>query len=181
MKQMLLVAILSLAFTGQAAAQANKIELYTDVNRSSCEVADQGFALVTIHAFETGPTKSTAIRFKAAKGACWAGATWVGDTTDYVQVGNSQTDLSVAYGFCLQPPIHVAQINFIVTGGAAACCELVATQSFPGAFVHTDCLFGEYAITAGQKVVINPNDSCRCQQPLATEPSSWGRVKALYR
>jgi hypothetical protein len=49
---------------------------------------------------------------------------------------------------------------------------------------YVDCAFAEFPATAGQGVTINPDGSCPCgqlNQPLATEPSTWGQVKSLYR
>ena len=177
----LLLCILTALFARQARGQTSKIELYADATMSSCELVDQGTALRSIHMFQTGPMKSSGARFKAPKPACWVGATWVGDITAFVATGSSQVDWSVGYGVCLQLPVHIGQINFFATGGALPCCEIVAMQPAPFPFVYTDCEFNELPLAAGQKVVINPNESCRCQNPLAAEATTWGRVKALYR
>ena len=164
---------------GSANAQSTKIELSADVNRTSCELVDQG-GFFTIYVFQTGSFQSTAVRFKAAKPACWLGATWVGDSSTYVSLGNSQTDWSVAYGACKTLPVLVGQINYQAAGASLPCCEAVVTAP-PIEFVYTDCSFAEHPLVPGQKVVINPDQSCPCNLPLATEQSTWGRVKSLYR
>ena len=181
MKRIALIAvILSALIVAGAGAQVGKIELYADATMSGCELVDQGTTLMVVHAFYTGPL-STGVRFIAPKPSCWLGATWVGDTSTYTAIGNSQTDWSIAFAACLSAPVHVGQSNYFATGGAEPCCEVVAMASLFG-FVYTDCWFGEYPLSnGGQKVVINPNESCRCQSPLAIETTTWGGVKSLYR
>jgi len=166
----------------------NKLELFANVERTECEVSDNsGPAVVAVHAWVTGPIQGNVARFKAPKPACWQGATWVGDTLPVtsVAIGNSQIDWTVAFftgtGHCVPehiPPIYVGAINFFVTGEALPCCEMVAMPFSPG---FVDCSFNELPLTAGQKVVINPDDTCRCQSPLAIEATTWGRVKSFYR
>lgn len=176
---MLLVVALLVIGATEAGAQGGKIELFADATMSSCEIVDQDTMIRSVYMFHTGTTPSTGIRFKAPKPACWLGATWVGDIVPFTNIGDSQIDLSIGYGFCLEPPIYLGQVNFFATGGALPCCELVALPGLQ--FVFTDCSFDEIPLATGETVIINPNDSCRCQQPLATEPATWGRVKSLYR
>jgi hypothetical protein len=66
------------------------------------------------------------------------------------------------------------------SSGAVAACSYVSVVNADN-FVNpiaTDCLFGEYPIKTGQAIV-NPDGSCQCN--VATQPSTWGRVKSLYR
>ena len=178
----LLLGILSALSARQANAQ--KIELYADATMSSCELVDQGQALRSIHVFYTGTATATAVRFKAPKPACWLGATWIGDVLGgpgFGSAGNSQSEIFIGFGFCLAPPVHAAQINYFATGGAEPCCEVTAMQPSPFPFSYFSCDYNELPVTAGQKVVINPNETCRCQSPLAIETTTWGRVKSLYR
>ena len=179
MKTFLWVLAITTLAAANAKAQSTKIELYADANRTTCELVDQGTTLQTIYVFQTGSFQSTGVRFRVTKPACWTGATWVGDMTPFVALGNSQTDWSVAYGVCKTLPVLIGQINFFATGASQPCCELLAQPATQ--FVYTNCSFGEYPLVAGQKVVVNATDACRCQSPLATEPTTWGRVKSLYR
>lgn len=167
-----------------ALAQTDKIELFSDASMTSCELYDQSPGLRSVYVFLTGPVPATGLRFKALKPDCWAGATFVGDITPFLAIGNSQNDMSVAFGACLTPPVRVDQINFFTAGGPGACCQMsaVAPQLPQFALLYTDCNFFEVLIPPdGRMVTINPNSSCPCNQPLATEPTTWGRVKSLYR
>jgi hypothetical protein len=185
MKCLILITMVAVLFATAATAQAARVDLYTDANRSGCEVSDQGAALHIIYLVLAGNTSSTGVRFSAPKPDCWLGSTWAGDTiVQGGQIGNSQSDWSVGFGECKTLPFLFARVSYFATGGGLSCCQMLAKNSTPspGTFVWTDCGFGEYPLQPdGQKVVINPNSSCRCQNPLATEPTTWGRVKSLYR
>jgi hypothetical protein len=179
MKHLLVFGALVLLFTSPVQAQ-NKIELFADAAGTSCELLDtDGVALKVVYAIMTGTTASTGLRFKAPKPACWTGATFVGNVSQYVSVGSSEADWSIGFGYCLQPPLVVGQINFVASGIGQPCCQMSAAPSFQ--FVYTTCLFGENPLIVGQKLTINPTAACRCPQPVAVEASTWGRVKSLYR
>jgi hypothetical protein len=171
------------------AAGQNKIDLYADAQRASCHVSeDVSPPVVQIHVFLTGPEKARGARFKAPKPDCWLGATWVGDTTLPVHAGfyNSQSDWSLTFfpaatscGAAFQPPIYIGTINFLVSGQALPCCEMKAMAALQ--FVYTDCTLDEHPLETGRSVFVNGNASCACDLPLATESTTWGRVKSLYR
>ena len=181
-------ALACLAFATPAATQ-NKIDLYADANRTSCQLSENVSPPVAqVHVFLSGPEKARGARFKAPKPDCWLGATWVGDTTLPVHAGflNSQIDWSLAFfpaaltcGAGFQPPIYIGTINFLVSGQALPCCEMKAVAALQ--FVYTDCLLGEHPLATGRSVFVNGSVSCPCDGPLATESSTWGRVKSLYR
>src|SRR5882672_5031962 len=105
-----------------ALAQLDKIELFSDASMTSCELNDQAGPR-SVYVYLTGTATATAVRFKAALPACWVGATFVGDVTSFTTIGDSQVDMSVAFGLCLTPPVLVDQINFFSAGTASACCQ----------------------------------------------------------
>jgi hypothetical protein len=186
LKSIVIAAAITLVSCVVARAQTAKIDLYADNNRASCEIADQGTALHTVYVFMTGNASATGVRFAAPKPACWIGATWVGDQIvpgGSAAIGNSQGDWSIAWSPCRPLPLLVGQINYFATGASSPCCDYLpqAPGNILTIFVWTDCSFEERPLTVGQKVVVNPSAACRCQSPLATEPSTWGRVKSLYR
>ncbi len=188
-KVLTLTVITVLCMCGQSAAQ-EQIQLYSTQDRSACSVADTGPGTISVYAWLTGPTPARAVRFSVPKPACWSGATWVADNIPptSVSIGDSQGDWSVAFfagnpvcNASFTPPVYIGEIVFSVSGTAPECCKIVATAGTSGNFQMTDCNHQEANITAGQGVVINPRPSCDCVQPLAVEPSTWGKVKAMYR
>lgn len=185
------VSLLSVVTASRTHAQ-DYIDLYADQAMTQCSLVDNG-GLQAVHVFLSGSAPATGVQFAAPRPACWQGATWVGDGFPGPRgpFGNTQTGIQVqlfAPGIyeCKAPPVLVCTMYFTTTGAAQSCCDLIVVPptSFPAepyGLEYLDCFFDEHPLNAGRKVVINPNDSCPCSGPVATEPSTWGRVKSLYR
>lgn len=188
MKRILLVAIsiLCLAALDNAYGQSDDvISLWADAGMNSCEIVDAGSGFVQVHMFHTGSQPAHGVGFLAPTPACWEGATFFGD---YVAAplgagGNSShgTELIIVYPECIVPPVYLGYMYFHVSGGAQPCCSYpVLPRANSVAIDIVDCNFSERAGSGGYAVV-NANSSCRCPAPVATERSTWGRVKSLYR
>jgi len=185
-----------------ASAQSYKLEFSGDASASSCVLASGGVGLSKVHVILTGSGGATGVLFGAQVPACWAGATWVADnlamqvvypdtqnppTGDvWLAIGNSQDPigLSIAFTACVDLPIHIGSIDFMGTA-PSPCCEFVTTHpsawtSFSTPAQVADCNFQAHNI-AGGSVTVSSGPLCPCQQALATEQSTWGRVKSLYR
>ena len=113
--------------TAASAFAQDRIELYADVNRTSCAISEPlSPPIVQVHVFLVGPTDATGVRFKAPKPDCWVGATYLGDLlpTGYGMIGNSQTDWSVAFGRCVSATAgaYVGAISYLISNQAQACC-----------------------------------------------------------
>jgi hypothetical protein len=163
-----------------SAAVAPRIDLYADVTMSGCEIIDDGTAYRSVYVFVSGVDVS-GVSFAAPQPECWAGATYIGDVTSLGRVGNSQTGVVVVFD-CINAPLLVLEILYFATGGESTCCRY---RLFPDPLTgnrYWDCHYREWnGWASGETVVINPDASCHCQQPVATETSTWGRVKSLYR
>jgi hypothetical protein len=183
-RMMLLAGLVWALCSSSARAQGNRIVFFADEAMSICELVDDGLAIRAVHVFLLGSEPSTGAGIAAPKPACWSGATWVGDIVPVTeggggQYGNSQTVLSIAFGACLSPPLHVATINYFTTGVAGDCCGY---NVVPGVTRYVACVtFDEVPAAPAPPLIINPNETCRCGQPVAAEASTWGRVKSLYR
>lgn len=167
--------------------RGDKIEVFADAQMVSCELLDNGFGIRSVHIFHTGPLAATGSQFVAPIPACWVGATWLGDTVaaPFLAIGNSQTDWTIVYTGCLQPPIYVARIDYFSTGASQSCCKYgVApspSASEPGVLA-IDCNFANFVASNDVRVTINPSSECPCGSPaLPVQSTTWGRVKAMYR
>jgi hypothetical protein len=190
MRTLLIVALSALVWASPVLAQ-DRIELYADASRASCEIAEPTSPpIVQVHVFVTGTMAVNGARFTAPKPDCWVGATWLGDALapGVGGLGNSQSDWSLAWylgmGGCNAgntPPTRIAAISYLISGQALPCCTVTASPSVQ--FVFTDCNFAEHELGETKPLVINPDASCGCHSSITTavEPTSWGRVKALYR
>lgn len=187
----------------EAGAASYKVEFSADHSGSSCSLAGNGVGPSSIHVVLTGSGGVTAVLFGAKIPACWEGATWVRDNTalpvvtpesdgnpagDYwLSIGNTQDPLglSIAFRGCVDLPLYLGTIEFI-GGSPTPCCEFPVTH--PSAWDNFDTVaqvvdcnnFTEHDADGGS-VRVNSGPGCECQHALATEESTWGRVKALYR
>jgi hypothetical protein len=179
-KVMIVAAAVLSCFASSASAQTGKLELFADRNASSCQLTDAP-GLISIFVFQTAGNSTAIGAFRVIRPDCW-NATYAGESEfpNPGHAGSSQTDgVSVPFGACKAPPIFVIQIFFLSAGTSGPCCNLVAT-AVPG-FEYSDCNFIDRPAVIGHGITINPNSSCACGGPLATEPTTWGRVKSLYR
>ena len=72
-------------------------------------------------------------------------------------------------------------MNFTAIGHGQPCCDypVLPAPPEPGVQVYR-CDDRIYHYGTGRGVIINPDASCPCDTPLATESTTWGRVKSLY-
>jgi hypothetical protein len=164
-------------WTQLSVAQTGQLELFADPAASSCALVHTPY-IESVYVFQTAGAATTGVGwFSAPKPDCW-NATWVADNAaPGLKTGSSQTSITVILRVCRPLPALILEIQYLAGGTSSPCCKYVISAS-----EYIDCSFQEWPMTIGPRsVTINPDESCPCQSPLATEPSTWGRVKALYR
>jgi hypothetical protein len=178
---LLMVCLLALAAPafGQIEGKVGDISAYADDQGSNCNItAPGGGGLVTVfvvHKFSDGGG-ATGARFK---GVAPGGLSFVAFNTPFVPIGNFSQDLSLGYGLCITETTSLGSALYVNATAPAACSLLTiaAADNFANP-IATDCLFGEYTVKTGS-AIMNPTGACQCN--IATQPSTWGRVKSLYR
>jgi hypothetical protein len=171
MKKVLLLMVAVLMVSSVAMA-VEHIGVYTDGTGQSCALGNiAGQFSPTATVIQTTTTGATGSRFKVTFPV---GTSFFGFNTPYVPVGALNTDLSLGYGFCLNGSIVLGTINAIYTAGTGK----LEKADLQAQIIYTDCSFGEYPATGGYFYV---NGTGPCEDVVATEPSTWGQVKALYR
>ena len=169
MKKVLLLMVAVLMIS--SVAMADHIGVYLDSSGGSCSIGPAGQFSPTatvIHKFTTGATGS---RFKVTFPA---GTSFFGFNTPYVPVGSLTSDISLGYGQSLSGTIVLGTINAIYGAGQG----LVEAADLQPIILYTNCLFAELPATGGKFYVGTTNADCG---EVATEQSTWGSVKALYR
>lgn len=161
---LLLIAVLMIASVGTA----GHISIYTDANGETCDFAP-GFN-PNVHIVEKFSPGSTGVRFKMDPGPSLV----FGFNTPFVPVGNLTTDLSLAYGQCLNGSIVLGTVIMQLNGPSTM--QIQAADGFPF-ILWTSCVFEELVGTGGIACVLT--QQCYCG--IAVESSTWGSVKALYR
>ena len=168
MKKVLLLMLAVLMIS--SAAMAEHIGLFADQAGTNCTLAP-GFN-PNVYLVESSLGGTTGSRFKVVPGA---GNSIFAFNTSYVPIGNVSNDLSLAYGQCLTGQVVLGSLLMSLAGPGNL--EVTAADAFPN-IIYTDCLFGEYPATGGKAYV---GVAGNCQFPIATQPSTWGQVKSLYR
>jgi hypothetical protein len=151
------------------------------------------------------PAEATASRFKLVyDDGTFLGGTFLSETTgSLASFGASDTGITVCYGSCLQSPITVLTVNFFVVGLTPP-CSFIQVVGHPdaasGVVEVVDCSDAIHAVGNGVAIV-NEDASCpACTvdpgiaaaeetvsgtfplcETIATEPSTWGKIKALYQ
>ena len=176
----LAVALCCVLLPAPATAGAGYLMIFAD-QPERCEFSDPGNAVITAHVLHklSFGESATGVRFRVESPA---GATWnyFGFSTTFVPVGEANSDLSVAYGQCLDAATDIGTVWWISVVASPTCGTLAVkpAQGFQ-VIIATDCVFTELAIGAYGGIV-NPDNSCCCSCWTA-EKSTWGGVKALYR
>ncbi len=188
-----LLMLFAVCLTAVSAAAGPGLGLFADTGQSSCIVPGDGTGVVRVHMFHTGDQLSTAVQFAIYPPACWPGATFLGDVLaePWLSIGatNGSFGLSIAYGECRQTPVYLGYAEYSGVP-AAHCCQIQVSKpaDIPDArlwvegasAIDVDCEFNMREAST-RSVILNANASCDCGHALATEPSTWGRIKSLYR
>ena len=181
------LALIAGTFSPAVAQTDDRVSLWADASMNSCEIVDPGSGLVQVHMFHTGSQPASAVTFFAPTPQCWEGASWLGDVvaSPFQKVGVSTHSVGILINYlaCIQPPVYLGYMNFLVSGGAQPCCSYpVLPHTEDGVVLVLGYTCGtDERVGAGGSAIVNANSSCRCPMPLATEESTWGRVKSLYR
>ncbi|HET6348069.1 MAG TPA: hypothetical protein VFH88_03205 [Candidatus Krumholzibacteria bacterium] len=181
MKRIGLLVLLIVAFAAPAFAvgEVGDISAYADDQGAVCNLTSPGGNAIEfiyiVQKFSDGGS-ATGCRFKVTVPT---GLTILSFTTSFVPIGDIKNDLSLAYGFCITQTTSLGYILAQSTSASPTCSyvSVVAADNFANA-IATDCSFGEYTVGTGQGIV-NPDGTCQCN--IAVQPSTWGKVKALYR
>ena len=168
MKKVLLLMVAVLMIS--SVAMASHIGVYSDGTGASCALGAPGVFNPSATVIEKFSTGSVATRFKVVFPA---GTAFFGFNTPYVPVGALTTDISIGYGTCLSGSIVLGTINAIYGAGQGD----VLVADLQASILYVDCSFGEHPATGGSFYVGGQGD---CKE-VATEATTWGSVKALYR
>jgi hypothetical protein len=150
----------------------------------------------TVYVRESFNFGSTAARFKLGlePGSTW---TYVSETHPFPStLGNTQTGISVCYGSCLVGNILIASVTYM-SYGTDQNCSKVLIQPHPDAETVEimKCDGNPNAAYSRDLYIETSAGFCGCPDahlipgiakhfgctPVATENSTWGAIKALYR
>lgn len=158
-------------------ARAGRLQIYSDAALTQCTLSDAAPATVNIYVAEHSWDGATGSRFRIAASGGFTGA-WLGEISPFVTIGTSPTDVSIGYGYCGVGTFLVLKMTYQLFGTSTCSTLSVAPAvGFPVP-ICTYCFFGEYPCEGYDDLHVNCSGTCG---PVATEPATWGKVKALYR
>jgi len=177
MRRHLLNATMVFLLIGTPAA-AERLSIYSDAALTQYTIDDSAPQVVTLYVagFMFG---STGVRFSVRPRPGFTGV-WLSDSSSFVTVGSSPTDVAVGFGTCIDGSVTILTMSYQLFGTSSACSELhpAPANGFSNAVSTTQC--GGYESAIGQLDKLYANCS-NPPPPVATEPTTCGRVKALYR
>jgi hypothetical protein len=172
MKTPILLLIALLLFIPKLAS-ADRLQIFSDAAFTDSTLNDNAPRIVNLYVVHSDFQESIAVRFATQASPGFTGV-WLGDTSAYFALGTSPVDVAVHYGACIGPPVVVLSMSYQLFGTSSACSQLSigpASGILQPIALSIIC-FEPVACKAGSLHV-------NCALPLA--PSTWGRVKALYR
>ncbi len=163
-------------------AMADHVGIYTDQvgATGNCSMVPPAFSPFSIYVVHQSAAGATASQFKVVNSSGYSlSASVLGG---FLAIGDAFTDLTLAYGACLDGAwgiLSLSGFGFPVPGQV---CGLVEVLPAPGkaAVIAVNCALVELPATAG-RFTFNADATCPCIPPNATEASTWGKVKSLYR
>lgn len=174
---------------GVASAEEYTLGFFTDENASACEIFNVTGEVITVHMLLYGdlPTANT-VTFYAPTPACWD-AIWLGDeiNNDYLSLGSTHSTehgMSITFRGCRDLPLRLGSMSFWAAGSSACCTyEAYPLPSGHDSYIAVVTCMSTVIPASYESVVINPDASCSCTPSavVATEKTTWGRVKALYQ
>jgi hypothetical protein len=179
MKSHLLSASMVLLLFGTPAS-ADRLSIYSDAALTQYTIDDSVPRVVTLYVagylFE-----SSGVRFSVRPGPGFTGV-WLSDTSAFYLYGSSPTDIAIGFGRCVTSrSVLILTMSYQMFGTSSPCSELHAAppNGFPYAFSTGYCGFDETPI--GQLDKLYANCANPPIPPVPTEPTTWGKVKSLYR
>jgi len=171
--------ILLVAGTSVPAMAIQTIGIFGDDVASKCEVSDPGGnATIKVYVFQTSPVQPVV-------GSAWnlewdAGMTmdYVSDASTFSKVGNAQDGVSIYYFVCTAGTFLIDTVTFLSHGTSSPCSYMRLGEHPTQGRSIIQCNFAATPFTPGEAIV-NATAACTCN--VATEPTTWGSVKALYR
>ena len=198
MRVSLLVCIVAIVFVAGSAHAEGRIGLYRDVDMASCAFADESASILSVHVVQTGASAGASeFMLQPREGASLIYLAESIPTTLAGAMGRADVGVAVAYGGCVEPPIHVLTVLYQGFGLSGTCGEIAILNSPESqhqlvdhvAYATNICANGGSGISWAEAghAVVNPDDDCQCGSdprdddiPTPVETATWGKVKALY-
>lgn len=180
-----LLALAGMLIAGSAAGQGSPPVLYPATGSGGCVLVDTGgqaTVQINLDALLAFPTR--AAKFNTAASPGFTGTIVAFEfAPGILGLGNPTDGFLVEYQECLQSSMPLVTLTYQLFGTSAS-CGTISVVPYPGeqSIIVGDCDGQSIATHSLGPIIVNPGDGCSSQPwcALATQQSTWGRVKALY-
>lgn len=186
MKKFVLTIVTLVLAASPAFAQFGDISAYTDQAGTDCNISDTASGIKDVFVLLKHTSGATAAKLRVEQGS--GGTMFYSNDIippPFLSIGNSQTDLEVAFTSCLVGDFHFLTVRYFAQGTSAPCSYINVLDApgspNPGEVIIVDCTapFGVVRNVARGQAIINPNGSCNCN--VSVTETTWGAIKALYQ
>jgi opacity protein-like surface antigen len=171
--------VVLLAALATPALAAQSIGIFDDPNGQSCQISDPGGEtqkkVYIIHLNAPPSVIGSAWKLTWDAGM---NMTWVSESSPFLLTGNSQDGVQVYYYTCQAGTFLIDTVTFTSHGTSAPCSYMRLAAEPTQGLVALYCNFAKLSFVPGEGIV-NANAGCACT--VAAAPTTWGRVKSLYR
>jgi hypothetical protein len=181
-----LLLLMSLLATSVLAV-APVVGVYSDVGGTNCHLSDSAVEVVSYYVVITEWDDLARASFAAPMPSCMVGAEWLFDTHPFsMHMGDSQSGVAIEFSGCLDSPLHVLTITYLVSGETPSCCcyPIIPAPDHPAGIIDVqDCNMDLEPPARSSPALINASEQCPdctyCGAVL-TESMTWGEIKALF-
>jgi hypothetical protein len=169
------------AENARAQPSPGNLTVFADQSASSCSVNDTAPGVVTVYVLHTNFSEMLSSDFRVAVSSGFHG-TYLNETHAQLgHVGDFRNGISFGYGGCASGPLLLGTMSYQLAGTSEPCSyfDIVAFR-LPWPWTE-DCSFNDWPAPPLGKLYVNPSPQCPPYCVVATEPTTWGSVKALYR
>ena len=179
------LAVAAVLFPAIGLCQLNVLNIFSDPQGTNCLITDAQPGIIAIYVFHN-TNEAIASQFRIATDAGFTG-TYISHQVapTFLDLGTPPVDYSVSYASCAIGSFLVTTVVYFGVGTSAPCSQIsiapAPTSPIPGQVAVVQCVLDVVVGHSNGPAVVNYTGACFGWCIGATEPSSWGRIKALYR
>jgi hypothetical protein len=161
MRRIILAGLALVLLHTSTTAQIPAVGIFTDATGTDCNVITGDPGIIEIYVVVKSPVGLSAIEFMATPPGCF-NATYLGETSAFTTIGDSQTGISIALGGCYPTSAHVLTLNYFINGSTPSCCVYpILPAPGNGDILLVDC---DLEIVAAETIesTINGDMTCFC-------------------
>ena len=186
MRLIALAALVTCFFSAEPVSATDALNIYTDNQRTSCLITDVAPGPISLYVFHENTPEAVWSRFRVVADEGFT-AVFVSHSVPpgFLYLGEPMVDYTVSYGGCWIGTFLVTTLVFDAFGTSEPCARVwlddAPSSYLPGELLTSDCTEGLKIPVTNGPAVANYIVACPAWCIVATETSTWGSVKALYR